>query len=171
MRYLTFPFDDCLRESLRAGELLCVSGTVATLRDAGHRMIAETGKPPFDISIPVYYTGPSPAPPGFPCGACGPTTSARMEAFIPQMLTLGMTTAIGKGDMGARTRELFLEHRAVYLAALGGSGALSASRVRSRRVVAWEHLGTEALSLIDFDRLPVFVAWDLGGGSIFRRAK
>ncbi len=80
-----------------------------------------------------------------------------------------MRTAIGKGDMDRATRALFAEYGAVYLAAVGGAGALCATRIISRRVIAWDHLGPEAVSLLVVQRLPVFVAWDLHGGNIYEK--
>lgn len=147
-----------------------ISGVVASARDAAHQLITESGTAPFDLSsVPVFYMGPSPAPPGRPCGSCGPTTSSRMEPFAKKMLQMGMRTAIGKGDMDPATRALFAEYGAVYLAAVGGAGALCSSRIISRRVIAWDHLGPEAVSLLVVEQLPVFVAWDLHGGNIYQK--
>jgi len=169
MHHLILPSGLHNLSQLRAGDLLELSGTVAAARDAAHRLMTETGIIPFDIkTIPVFYTGPTPAPPGMASGSCGPTTSSRMEPFIPEMLQRGMKLVIGKGNMSETTRELFQKYQAVYLAAPGGAGALSATKAVSREVIAWEHLGPEAVSLIKFHRLPVFVAWDLHGGSIYR---
>lgn len=172
MRNLILPEGLDNLSDLRAGELIELSGTVAAARDAAHRLMTDTGIIPFDLkSVPVFYTGPTPAPPGMSCGSCGPTTSSRMEPFIPEMLDRGMRLVIGKGSMSDETLELFQRKQAVYLAAPGGAGALSATRVVSRQVIAWEHLGPEAVSLIKLDRLPVFVAWDLHGGNIYRTSR
>ena len=157
-------------ESLRAGEELRLTGVLAAARDAAHDVFLRTGSIPFDPSqVPVYYMGPTPAPRGMPCGSCGPTTSQRMEPFIPFMLERGMRMAIGKGDMSEDTRKLFHDSGAVYMAAVGGAGALAAESVRTRKIIALEHLGPEAVSLITVERFPVFVAWDLHGGNIFKR--
>jgi len=154
---------------LNAGQKVFLTGTVATARDAAHKLMFDTGLTPFDLkNIPVFYTGMSQAPPGFPCGSCGPTTSSRMEPFIPEMLRRGMRIAIGKGDMSHETRELFMEHGAVYLAAVGGAGALTATVVETRKVIAWDYLGPEAVCLLNLRRLPVFVAWDMHGNNIFQ---
>lgn len=148
-----------------------LSGLVATARDAAHNLMLSTGSIPFDIeNIPIFYMGPSPAPPGHVIGACGPTTSARMEPFIPEMLKLGMKVVIGKGEMSEEIRGFFRKHGAVYLAAIGGAGALASTKIKSRKIVAWEHLGPEAVSLLELENFPVFVAWDLNNGSIYNRS-
>jgi len=167
---VTLPMGKGVMRSLRAGEQILLSGCVATARDAAHKLMVNTGRIPFDIkSIPVFYMGPSPAPPDRVIGSSGPTTSARMEPFIPEMLLRGMKVAIGKGEMGEETRELFQKHGAVYLAATGGAGALASTRIKSRKIVAWEHLGPEAVSVLELEEFPVFVAWDLHNHSIYSR--
>ncbi len=171
MRVVTLPASDEVLKSMRAGEQILLSGTVATARDAAHNLMLNTGTIPFDIkSIPVFYMGPSPARPGSVIGSSGPTTSARMEPFIPQMLKLGMKIVIGKGEMSRETRNLFKKYGAVYLAATGGAGALASTKILSRKIVAWDYLGPEAVSILELDKLPVFVAWDLSGGSIYSRS-
>lgn len=168
MRDLILPARRDVIGSLAAGEMLFLTGTVATARDAAHKLMTETGVIPFDLaSIPVFFTGPSQAPPGIACGSCGPTTSARMEPFMPEMLRRGMRIVIGKGDMSRETRDIFKRYNAVYLAAVGGAGALTATMVKERKVIAWDHLGPEAVSLLRIEKLPVFVAWDLHGKNIF----
>jgi len=168
MRVVTLPASEDVLKSLTAGEVVLLSGFVASARDAAHSLMLETGRVPFDITIvPVFYTGPSPAPPGRVIGSCGPTTSARMEPFIPEMLNLGMKIVIGKGDMSKETRQLFQKHRAVYFAAAGGAGALASTKIKSKKTVAWDFLGPEAVSILELDEFPVFVAWDLHNGSIY----
>ena len=170
MRVVTLPASEHALKSLKAGEQILLSGLVATARDAAHDLMLETDYVPFDIkNIPVFYMGPSPASPGHIIGSCGPTTSARMEPFIPEMLKLGMKIVIGKGEMSDETRELFHRYGAVYLAATGGAGALASTKIISRKIVAWEYLGPEAVSLLELLEFPVFVAWDLNHGNIYRR--
>ncbi|MCK5786453.1 MAG: fumarate hydratase C-terminal domain-containing protein [Candidatus Sabulitectum sp.] len=168
MRVITLPVSSQVLGSLRAGEQILLSGLVATARDAAHSLMLKTGSVPFDIrNIPIFYMGPSPAPPGRVIGSSGPTTSARMEPFIPEMLELGMKVVIGKGEMSEKIRKLFHRYDAVYLAATGGAGALASTKIKSRKIVAWEHLGPEAVSILELENLPVFVAWDLHNGNIY----
>ena len=170
MRVVTLPISEETLKSLKAGEQILLSGLVATARDAAHNLMLNTAHVPFDIkNIPIFYTGPSPAPPGRVIGSSGPTTSARMEPFIPEMLKLGMKVVIGKGEMSDGTRQLFHQYGAVYLAATGGAGALASTKVKMRKIIAWEHLGPEAVSILEIKELALFVAWDLYNGSIYIR--
>ena len=71
IRELTLPLSRDEAASLRAGDLVTLTGPVYTARDAAHkRLIAlmEEGK---ELPLPLlnqtlYYVGPSPAPPMAP---------------------------------------------------------------------------------------------------------
>ena len=65
--------------ALRAGDFVAISGTVYAARDAAHKRLCallDAGESlPFPVEGSVlYYMGPSPALPGTPIGAAGPTT-------------------------------------------------------------------------------------------------
>ena len=73
---------------LKAGDRVVLSGKVYTSRDAAHKRIVSalnSGEAlPYDLKDAViYYAGPTPAPEGLAVGACGPTTSSRMDVFAP----------------------------------------------------------------------------------------
>ena len=168
MRNIKFPVTKDTLLTLHAGEMVLLSGFVATARDAAHKLMLSDGVIPFDLSkTPVFYMGPSPAPPGHVIGSCGPTTSARMEPFIDEMLSRGMKIVIGKGEMSQTTRYSFQKNSAIYFAAVGGAGALASTRIVSREVIAYNHLGPEAIAILELNKLPAFVAWDLHSKSIY----
>lgn len=168
MRNIEFPVTEEILLSLQAGQMVSLSGFVATARDAAHKLMLSDGVIPFDLStIPVFYMGPSPAPPGYVIGSCGPTTSARMEPFVDEMLSKGMKIVIGKGEMSQKARLSFHNNRAIYFAAVGGAGALASTKILSREVVAYNHLGPEAIAILELNKLPAFVAWDLHNKSIY----
>ncbi|MBR2717248.1 MAG: fumarate hydratase C-terminal domain-containing protein, partial [Oscillospiraceae bacterium] len=75
---------------LRAGDRVLLSGTVYTSRDAAHKrifaLLDECGELPYPLKDAViYYAGPTPGKDGMPVGACGPTTSSRMDGFAPRL--------------------------------------------------------------------------------------
>ena len=81
---------------LHAGDRVLLSGRVYTSRDAAHKRIVaamDAGAPlPYDLQDAViYYAGPTPAPEGLAVGACGPTTSSRMDPYAPRLLDAGAT--------------------------------------------------------------------------------
>jgi fumarate hydratase subunit beta len=166
------PLSDDDVKALRAGDSVVVSGTVIGARDAAHKRLGELlerGEPlPFDPKGAIlYYVGPTPERPGNVVGAAGPTTASRMDRFTPPLLEAGVKAMIGKGGRGDEVRHQLRQHTAVYLAALGGGGALSARSIRSQRVIAFDDLGPEAVREIEFDRFPAWVVNDCEGRDFY----
>ena len=170
-KYLTAPLTPEVSRGLRAGESVYLSGTVYTARDAAHKrlcaLVAE-GKPlPFPIEGSViYYVGPSPARPGQPIGAAGPTTSYRMDAYAPTLLRLGELGMIGKGKRSPEVIQAMRETGAVYFGAIGGAGALLAKCVKSAQLVCYEDLGAEAIRALQVENLPLTVVIDTLGKNL-----
>ena len=158
---------------LRAGDTVLLSGVVYTARDAAHARMAElldAGKPlPFDIQgAAIYYVGPTPERPGCAIGAAGPTTSGRMDSYTPRLLDLGLACMIGKGKRSQAVKDSVVKNGAVYLAALGGAGALMADSVKSREIIAWEDLGCEAVRRLTVENMPLTVLLDAHGGDLYQ---
>lgn len=158
--------------NLRAGDSVLLSGTIYTGRDAAHKRLCElieAGEAlPFDIRNQViYYAGPCPAKPGDAIGACGPTTSYRMDAYAPSLCDLGLIGMIGKGPRSRHVIDAIKRNTGVYFAATGGAGALIATCVKSAEVIAFEDLGTEAIRRLTVENLPVIVAIDALGGNLY----
>jgi len=157
---------------LRAGDTVLLSGTVYTARDAAHKRMMElldAGKPlPFPAEgAALYYVGPTPERPGEVIGSAGPTTSGRMDAYSPRLLDLGQAVMIGKGARNRAVKESVVKNGAVYLAALGGAGALMAACVRELEVLCWEDLGCEAVRRLEVTDMPLTVILDAHGGDLY----
>lgn len=173
---LTTPWSDATVDSLRAGDLVLISGVIYGARDAAHKRLVETlerGEPlPVDLRGGiVYYVGPTPARPGQVIGSAGPTTSTRMDAYTPALLAQGLKGMIGKGFRSQRVLEGLSQHRAVYMAATGGAGALLARCFRKAEVVAYEDLGTEALWRFEVEDFPAIVVNDAFGCDLYREGR
>ena len=158
---------------LRAGDTVLLSGTVYTARDAAHKRMMElldAGEAlPFPVEgSAVYYVGPTPERPGQIIGSAGPTTSGRMDAYSPRLLDLGQTIMIGKGARNQAVKEAVVRSGAVYLAALGGAGALMAASVEELEVICWEDLGCEAVRRLTVRDLPLTVILDAHGGDLYK---
>lgn len=170
---LTTPVTREMLAPLRAGDTVLLSGTVYTARDAAHKRMMElldAGKPlPFPVEgSAVYYVGPTPERPGQVIGSAGPTTSGRMDAMSPRLLDLGNKIMIGKGKRDAAVKEAVVRNGAVYLAALGGAGALMAKSVETLEVIAWPDLGCEAVRRLTVESFPLTVILDAHGGDLYQ---
>lgn len=171
--HVTAPLTKAEAAKLRAGDEVLISGSIYTARDAAHKRLCQLldrGEPlPFDIKDSViYYVGPTPAREGEVIGSCGPTTSGRMDAYAPRLIALGETGMIGKGERQDAVVESMKEHTAVYFAAIGGAGALLASRVKSRTPVAFPDLGAEEIVRLEVEDFPAVVVIDSLGNNAYK---
>jgi fumarate hydratase subunit beta len=167
------PMTDKLIKKLKAGDRVLISGMIYTARDMAHKYMAEGHqkgeKLPFDIKGQIlYYTGPTPAPPGRPIGSAGPTTSYRMDKYTPYLLELGLKGMIGKGPRGQEVKDAIKKHKAIYFAAIGGAGALISKAIRKAELIAYPELGTEAVMRLEVENFPAVVVNDQYGGDLYR---
>lgn len=172
---LETPFQDSRLKELNAGDMVYISGTIFSARDAAHKkmcdLAADNQPMPFDFNgTAVYYAGPCPAKPGEPIGSVGPTTSGRMDLYSPTLIQKGLKVMIGKGLRSKEVTESIVEHGGVYFAAIGGAAALMAKCVKSAKVIAFEELGTEAIRELVVEELPVIVAIDSKGDNMYQKA-
>ena len=174
MQYkLTTPVTKEMLAPLKAGDTVLLSGTVYTARDAAHKRmmdLLDAGQPlPFPVEgSAVYYVGPTPERPGQVIGSAGPTTSGRMDAYSPRLLDLGQAIMIGKGARNQAVKEAVVRNKAVYLAALGGAGALMAASVKELEVICWEDLGCEAVRRLEVKDMPLTVILEGSGNDLYQ---
>lgn len=169
---LALPASSEALKDLKAGMRILISGTIYTARDAAHMRLIETirsgGVLPMSLENQgIYYVGPTPAKEGRPIGSCGPTTSLRMDPMTVALLERGLKVMIGKGERTQVVIDAMKAHGAVYLAATGGAGALLASRVKEKTLVAYEELGAEAIFRLVVEDFPVVVVIDTEGNSAY----
>lgn len=159
-------------KGLKAGEWVSITGVLYTARDQTHRRIVELMEKgetlPVDLTGAIlYYVGPTPTPPGRICGAVGPTTSYRMDAYTHKILELGISALMGKGKRSSLTKEALKKHGAIYLATLGGAGAYLSEKVKAMELVAFADLGPEALYKMEVEEFPAIVINDLEGNDYY----
>jgi len=163
MKSLTLPLTKKDIASLQIGDEVLLSGVIVTARDQAHKrlcdLIAKKKSLPIDLkTTTVYYCGPSPAPKDAVIGACGPTTSSRMDPFTPTLLKKGLKVIIGKGERSEAVVSSIKKNKAVYFATYGGCAAFLQQCVTQSRCIGFKDLGPEALyelTVIDF---PVIVS-------------
>ena len=159
-------------EELDTGDMVYISGDIYTARDAAHKRMYEALKRgeslPFDIKGQIiYYMGPSPARPGKVTGSAGPTTASRMDKYTPELLDLGLAGMIGKGRRTEEVKEAVIRNKAIYLAAIGGAGALLSKCIKHSEIIAYEDLGTEAIRRLMVENFPAIVVLDAKGGDLY----
>ena len=174
-RHITVPVAKEEIQDLRAGDYVYLTGVIYSARDAAHKrmdeVLSEGKELPLDIKNQmIYYMGPSPAREGRPIGSAGPTTASRMDKYAPRLLDLGQTAMIGKGKRSQAVIDAVVRNGCVYLAAIGGAGALLSKCIKSSEVVAYEDLGTEAIRKLQVENLPVIVVIDSEGNNLYETA-
>ncbi|MBQ7067407.1 MAG: Fe-S-containing hydro-lyase [Lachnospiraceae bacterium] len=174
-KHIQAPFIQEEIDTLKAGDYVYISGTIYTARDAAHKRMYESlenGEAlPFDIKNNViYYMGPSPAREGRPIGSAGPTTASRMDKYAPKLMDLGLKGMIGKGKRSEAVKESIVRNEGVYLAAVGGAGALLSKSIQSSEVIAYDDLGTEAIRKLEVENFPAIVVIDKEGNNLYEMA-
>ncbi|MFO7815488.1 MAG: Fe-S-containing hydro-lyase [Halanaerobiales bacterium] len=170
------PLTESKIKNLKAGDKVYLSGCIYTARDQAHKIIYELIKNDKDLPIDIknsviYYTGPAPARPDQPIGACGPTTSYRMDKYTPALLQRGLKGIIGKGPRSKEVVDALIENTAVYFAAVGGTAALLSQKIIKSKIVAYPELGTEAMRVLKLKEFPVVVINDILGNDYYEIGK
>ena len=170
-RKITLPLTEELAKTLHAGDQLLLTGTIYTSRDAGHKRMCEAlakgEEIPFDPKDATIY----PAKPGHVIGSAGPTTSGRMDAYAPTMMSVGARGMIGKGARLPEVVEAMKKYSGVYFGAIGGAGALLAKCIKKAELIAFEDLGAEALRKLYVEDMPVVVIIDSEGNNLYEEGR
>lgn len=173
---INLPLTEELAKTLKAGDEVLLTGTIYTSRDAGHKRMCEAlargEELPFNPKdVTIYYVGPTPAKPGAVIGSAGPTTSGRMDAYAPTMLSVGARGMIGKGARLPEVVEAMKQYSGVYFGAIGGAGALLAKCIKSAELIAFEDLGAEALRKLYVEDMPLVVIIDSEGNNLYEQGR
>lgn len=174
-KHIEAPITREAARTLRAGEYIYLSGTIYTARDAAHKRMDEALSAGEELPVDVrgqviYYMGPSPAREGRTIGSAGPTTASRMDRYTPRLLDMGLGAMIGKGKRSKEVLDAIVRNKSVYLAAVGGAGALLSKCIKKSEVVAYDDLGTEAIRKLTVENFPVIVVADCEGNNLYETA-
>ena len=174
-KYITAPIDKNEIAGLKSGDMVYITGTIYTARDAAHKRMSEAlaghRELPIDLrNNIIYYMGPSPAREGRPIGSAGPTTASRMDKYTPDLLDLGLGGMIGKGKRSKEVIDAIVRNKSIYFAAIGGAGALLSKAIVESEVIAYDDLGTEAIRKLKVENFPVIVVIDSDGDNLYERS-
>jgi tartrate/fumarate subfamily iron-sulfur-dependent hydro-lyase beta chain len=165
---LVTPLKDGDLRRLNAGDFVSLSGTVFTARDKAHLFFLESGFDSIRDSV-IYHCGPIVVNENgtYSIVAAGPTTSARMNKYTPQLMEkYGIKAIIGKGGMDREVLNA-MKGRAVYLSAVGGAALIYADSVVSVRNVHKLEFGMpEAVWELEVKNMPAIVTMDSKGNSL-----
>ncbi|MBX7105540.1 MAG: fumarate hydratase [Gemmataceae bacterium] len=168
---LQTPLTEEAVRKLKAGDVVLLSGTLYTGRDAVHKFIYKGGDVPVLKDSALYHCGPVVLEEGgkFRVTAAGPTTSIREEPYQAMVIEkYGIKAVIGKGGMGAKTLEACKKFGCVYLHAIGGAAQVYARCVKETpRVFLKDEFGSpEAVWEMHVEDFPAVVTMDSHGRSL-----
>ncbi len=155
-------------KDLNIGDVIELTGTIYTSRDAAHKRIQDavnsSGEMPIDFENQfLFYAGPCPTKPNRVIGSVAPTTSMRMDNYVEMTFKLGCLGTIGKGERSSYVADLCKQYGGIYLESFGGAAAIISNQIKKLDVVAYEDLGTESIKKLDVEDLRLIVGIDTKG--------
>ncbi|MCY4443720.1 MAG: FumA C-terminus/TtdB family hydratase beta subunit [Proteobacteria bacterium] len=164
--------------SYEVGRRVMLHGPMVVARDAAHARLLEnhrcSGKiPEYFKRYPVYYAGPAKTPPGYASGSFGPTTSQRMDSYVPIFQKAGASMVmLGKGNRSRSVVQSCAEHGGFYLGSIGGPAAILGKHcIKKVEVLDFEDLGMEAVWKIEVKNFPAFIITDDKGHDFFLKTR
>ncbi len=161
---------------LKVATRIMLNGPLIVARDIAHAKLKERldrgeGLPEYFREYPVYYAGPAKTPKGHASGSFGPTTSQRMDPYVPLFQKEGGSMVmLGKGNRSPLVSKSCKEYGGFYLGSIGGPAArLGKDCIKKVEVQAFEELGMEAIWKIEVANFPAFIICDDKGNDFFRR--
>ena len=173
-KVLTTPisYDDI--KDLKVGDIIYLTGLLATGRDdVHHRVVHEGLQCPYDYrDMAIMHAGPivKEEPGVNTMVSIGPTSSIRMEADESDFIEkTGVRLIVGKGGMGPKTTEGCRKGGAIHCVFPGGCAVLSAMHVERIEAVHWRELGMpEAIWVMRVKEFgPLIVSIDTHGNNMF----
>lgn len=160
--------DDDVRR-LQVGNRIEIYGKIFTGRDAVLPILRswiEGGE--LDRKLSVSLNGAVIMHAGFSVAGFGPTTSNKeaIERSIPALASAGVKIHIGKGSLSEETVKALKDFNSIF-AVTPPVTALLMNTVKSKRIVAFENEGMEAMHELEVEGLPAIVAI-AHGESIFK---
>ncbi|MNK07807.1 Fumarate hydratase class I, aerobic [compost metagenome] len=152
-----------------------LNGPLIVARDIAHAKIKEKidkGEPvpEYFKKYAVYYAGPAKTPKGYASGAFGPTTSERMDPYVPMFQ--GMKSSmimLGKGNRSPVVTESCKANGGFYLGSIGGPAArLGKECITKVEVLDFPELGMESVWKIEVKDFPAFIIIDDKGNDFFK---
>lgn len=152
-----------------------LNGPMIVARDIAHAKLKEKidkGEPvpEYFKKYAVYYAGPAKTPKGYASGSFGPTTSERMDPYVPMFQSMKSSMImLGKGNRSPVVTESCKEHGGFYLGSIGGPAArLGKECITKVEVLDFPELGMESVWKIEVKDFPAFIIIDDKGNDFFK---
>ncbi len=174
---LNQPIEETLKllSAQKVATRVMLNGPMIVARDIAHAKLKEKidrGEPVPDYfkKYAVYYAGPAKTPAGYASGAFGPTTSERMDPYVPTFQALRSSMImLGKGNRSPVVTESCKEHGGFYLGSIGGPAArLGKECITKVEVLDFPELGMESVWKIEVKDFPAFIIIDDKGNDFFK---
>jgi fumarate hydratase subunit beta len=166
---------------LKVADQVYIDGVLYSWRDRAFErafeFIAEGKKLPVNLKGAVHWhCGPitKKVHGKWTAASAGSTTSTRFtSAEAMAIKDWGIRLIIGKGGMGKVAIDAMKKYGTAYLAAVGGSAAFYAKKIKRIKDVYWLDLGMpEAIWLYEVENFgPLLVAIDSQGNSLYEKTK
>ncbi len=172
MKIINTPLEKEKIINLKVGDKVLLSGVIYTCRDLAHKRLVENINQAKRLPISIkgqilYYCGPTKRPRGKVIGACGPTTSSRLDEFTPALLSQGLAAMIGKGKRSKQVVKAIKRYRGVYFLTYAGCGALLSKYIKKAKLKVYKALGPEAIYELRVRNFPLIVGIDSRGRSVY----
>jgi fumarate hydratase class I len=161
-------------DKLPVSTRVMLNGPLIVARDIAHAKLLEmmeSGKelPDYFKQYPVYYAGPAKTPEGHASGSFGPTTSQRMDPYVPKFQAAGGSMVmLGKGNRTKEVTDACKKYGGFYLGSIGGPAALlGRDCITKVEQLEFKELGMEAIWKIEVKNFPAFIIVDNKGNDFF----
>lgn len=174
---LNQPIEETLKllSQQKVATRVMLNGPMIVARDIAHaklKDIIDRGEPvpEYFKKFAVYYAGPAKTPQGYASGAFGPTTSERMDPYVPAFQALRSSMImLGKGNRSPVVTESCKENGGFYLGSIGGPAArLGKECITKVEVLDFPELGMESVWKIEVKDFPAFIIIDDKGNDFFK---
>jgi fumarate hydratase subunit beta len=153
------PVVDEVISELQVGNQIEIFGKIFTGRDAILPIIRGWIEQGQIDKLNVDLRGSVIMHAGFSVAGFGPTTSnkAAIEGSIPALAAAGVKIHLGKGALSPSTAKALEQHHSIF-AVIPPVTALLMQKMKSKRVVAFQDEGMEAMHELTVEGLPAIVA-------------
>ena len=132
------------------------TGKLITMRDSSSKKLFEMYKNkqklPLDLkSKVILYAAPTKSEKII----IGPTTSIRMDIYLDFLYKQGVVATIGKGKRSPEAYCFIENNNFPYFILMSGVSAYLSKFFKSKKIIAFEELGAEAIFELEVENLPL----------------